>query len=56
MARGQAQPTSSEESSEQRNRRAETTWRILKIAVLYVPLAAFISLIFVPWFRENVAP
>jgi len=39
-----------------RSLRAERTWRVLKITVLYVPLAAFISLVFVPWFRENIAP
>ena len=35
---------------------AKRVERALTVAVLFVPLAAFISLVFVPWFRENIAP
>ena len=35
---------------------AKRVERALIVAVLFVPVAAFISLVFVPWFRENIAP
>jgi len=35
---------------------AQNIKKTLTVALLFVPVAAFVSLIFVPWFRENITP